>query len=179
MSGSRTYQVGKATATPQEKLLRQLSFESIRYLVPLSSWQSAYCSRCWEGCNRFLQTSLQISLFYMWHLLCLGSFISFWWSVFCLRECMQLSEPGTPVWSFWFLVGFPHCTLLQPAPAAWLQANCIAVPSSSKASHLKVGFLGHSLIRFNLIPCVPFWRVAYKMQQIKTYYLYSLPGVNA
>ena len=178
MPGSRTYQVGKATAAPQEKLLWQLSFESIRYMVPLSSWQSAYCSRCWEGCKRFLQTSLQISLFYMWHLLCLGSFISFWWSL--LPERMHATlRTGDTCLELLVPCRIPPCTPLQPAPAARLQANCIAVPSSSKASHLKVGFLGHSLIRFNLIPCVPFWRVAYKTQQIKTYYLYSLPGVNA
>lgn len=115
MSGSRTYQVGKVTGTLQENFLQQFSFGSKRFLVPLSSWQSACCSRCWEVCKRFLQTSLQISLFYMCHLLCLGFFTSFWWSVICLRECIQLPQLGTPVWSSGSLQDSPpHSPTAKP-----------------------------------------------------------------
>lgn len=173
------YQMGKVTGTLQEKFLRQLSFESIRFLVPSSSWQSAYCSRCWEVCNRFLQASPQTSLFYMGHLLCLGFFTSLWWSVFCLKECIQLPQLGTPVWSFWFLAGFPSplpppptCPR-RPAPGKVHSCSFLLQGQSSES-----GFLEHSLIRFNLILCILFWCVGYKTQQIKTYYLCSLSRVN-
>ena len=175
MSGSRTHQVGKQQRQHRRSSCARSSFQSARYLVPLSSWQSAYCSRCWEVCKRFLQTSPQISVLHV-------AFTVFRFLRILLMKCHEPERMHTTL-----RTGDTRLELLVPCripphpapPPPRLQAKCIAVPSSSEDSRLKVGFWGHSLTRFNLIPCIPFWRVAYKTQQIKTYYLCSLLGVNA